>query len=74
MITAYIRCCPSHLNNDLIELNAVEITSMTVKDHTFTNKASVTEVINKTRQIPRKSTNQKPLFDDSDSYSDEDLI
>ena len=74
LITSDSRCCPSHLNNDLTELKKEEIINIKTKENTFINRTSATELIIKTTELAKKSSNQRLSFDNLKCYSDEDFV
>ena len=74
LITTDSRCCPSHLNGNLDSFDPAVLSQLKTMDHSYLNRTTILELINKLREVALKSSSKRMSFDSLDSYSDEDLL
>ena len=74
LITTDSRCCPSHLNGNLDSFDPAVLSQLKTMDHSYLNRTTILELLNKLREVALKSSSKRMSFDSLDSYSDEDLL
>ena len=74
LITTDSRCCPSHLNSNLDSFDPTVLSQLKTMDHSYLNRTTILELLNKLREVALKSSSKRMSFDSLDSYSDEDLL